>query len=245
MSLEFVKPAADLHLNVLLYGPPKSGKTVGAASAPAPVLLVNADRPNASLYAHKLHGEDLKEVRMESLSTLIAVHEAARSGEFETVVLDTVGEIYRLVLEGISGRAVSPQIQQYGDTGVHVERFIRNLIELPINVVLVLHENIIEGGDGAPVERSPYTGTNKPTLANKLMAMVDVIGYTGILRTEAEDGDEPEVRYVAQLADGGGRHGGTRFGSILGLTPDVRINEWVVLTRKAMEADKGSGKDGK
>ena len=57
MPLQFVKPGAEPHLNVCLFGPPKSGKTVGAASAPKPLLLLNADRPNATRYVHAKYGD--------------------------------------------------------------------------------------------------------------------------------------------------------------------------------------------
>lgn len=53
-SLNFVEPLTEAHMNILLYGPPKTGKTVGAATAPGPILYLNADRPNATRYALSL-----------------------------------------------------------------------------------------------------------------------------------------------------------------------------------------------
>jgi len=50
-QLQLVTPSEDPNTNVLLYGPPKSGKTVAAASAPKPLLYLNADRPNATRFA--------------------------------------------------------------------------------------------------------------------------------------------------------------------------------------------------
>lgn len=232
-QLEFVKGGTDAGLNVLLYGPPKSGKTVGACSAPGPVLLVNGDRPNASRYAHKLH-PDLEEVRPHDLSTLIGIIEllTGDKNRFKTIVIDPVSELYRLVLEGLSGRALSPQIQMYGDSGTHLERFARMLCELPVNTIFTAWEMREKNEETGGYERLPFvtTKSGSAVFAGKLMAMVDVIGYTGIV---TEDGQEP--RYMAQLIDTKGRRGGDRFG-VLGPARDVNIAEWDSEIDKAIAA---------
>jgi hypothetical protein len=234
-QLEFVKPSQDPTLNILLYGPPKSGKTVGAATAPGPILYLNADRPNATVFAHSADfTSELKEVRVESLDTLINTisylqEEGIGAGDdaIKTVVVDPIGEVYRLVLEGLSGRALNAPINLYKDTGTHLERFCRALCDLPVNVVFILHELRSKDEESGHHERLPYTGTNSTVLAAKLMAMVDVIGYTAVVTEEGKG-----HRYLAQLLDGKGRRGGDRFGA-LGTVRDVNISEWVELARKA------------
>ena len=76
-SLTFVEQHPDPNVNVLLYGGPKTGKTMGAASAPGPILYLNADRPNATRLAHAKYGKAIREVRVEGLQTLIDVTDAA------------------------------------------------------------------------------------------------------------------------------------------------------------------------
>jgi hypothetical protein len=231
--LEFVEPSGDTYVNVLLYGAPKTGKTVGAATAPGPILYLNADRPNATRFAHAHSGQEIREVKAEGLQTLIdVVGELMEKGDaYNSVVVDPVGELYRVIIEGISGRAVRPKIQEYGDTGVHLERFCRALCELPFNVVFVLHETAVKDEDTGGFERLPYTGTNNPALAAKLMSMVDIIGYTGVVA--GNDGEPP--KYLAQLVNGGGRKGGDRFGA-LGAAREINISEWVDLAHKAIQA---------
>lgn len=236
-NLNIVSPSAEPHLNVLLYGPPKSGKTVGACSAPGPVLLVNADRPNASRYAHGLYGDALSEVHVDGLQTLIDVTLALDAGDFASVVVDPIGEVHRAVIEDLSGRAIRPKINEYGDTTVHVERFCRALCEKPLNTILVAHETAHPDEDTGGFERLPYTGTNNPALGSKLMAMVDVIGYTGTV----ED-DEGSVRHLAQLINARGRRGGDRTGA-LGASRDLDISEWVETAREnAPKAQKESSR---
>jgi hypothetical protein len=223
-KLKLVKPSDDPQMNVVLYGPPKTSKTTGGCSAPGRLLLVNADRPNASRFAHERYGDRIDEVHAEGLSTLIEVTEALRAGEYDSAVIDTVGEMYRVVLEDLSQRALSPKIQDYGNTGTHIERFCRALVEMPINAIFVLHENPIKDEDSGVIERLPFTGTKNPVLAEKLMAMVDVIGYTGVKR------EDDEVQYLAQLVNGNGRRGGSRWSS-LGSFRELDLGEWLEVIR--------------
>ncbi len=230
-KLTLVEQKPETHINVLLYGPPKTGKTVGAATAPGPLLYLNAEAPNATRFAHTRR--EFAEASVEGLETLVAATE--ETGKYETVVLDPIGEVYRLVLEGLSGRALSPAIQQYGDTGTHVERFCRYLCEQPLNAVFVCHELPVKDEESGHFEKLPFTGTNNPAFGQKLMAMVDVIGYTGVVK---EGDKEPE--YVAQLFNGGGRRGGDRFG-VLGASRSIDLTEWRDLAAAAMKPKQESG----
>lgn len=227
-KLTFVEPHPDPNMNVMLYGPPKTGKTVGAATAPGPILYLNADRPNATRMAHRRRGDDLREVHVESLQTLLDAAEAI-PGDYKTVVLDPLADVYRLILEGLSARALSPQIQQYGDAATHLERFCRWLCDQDVNAVLVAHEIEVPDDDGG-VNHLPFVSTKSgsPVLAAKMLAMVDVIGYTGVAEGE---GDEPN-RYMSTLVNARGRRGGDRFG-VLGNARSTDLSEWVELAREA------------
>lgn len=238
-QLELVEPIQDQHLNVLLYGPPKVGKTVAAASAPGPLLYLNADRPNATRFAHKLHG-GFDEARVTGLETLIAAMHSINEGSYRSIVVDPVGETYMRILEGISGSALRPAIQLRGDTSTHLERFCRALCDAPINVVFVCHELPTKDEESGVIERQPYTGTNNPAFGQKLMAMVDAVAYCGSVPIEGSD----EVEYVGQLITAAGRRGGDRFG--LGPTRKLDLSEWtrhvagVLESEKKKDAQKGA-----
>lgn len=235
--LEFVTPEPDHHVNVLLYGPPKTGKTTGAASAPGPVLVLNADRPNATRFAHAKYGNAIKEVRVTGLDTLIQATLAVEAGDFATVVVDTVGEVYRTVLEDMTDRVLRPQIQWYGDTGTHLERFCRAMVEAPVHAVFVCHELVVEDTD-EEADHRPFTGTKNPVLAEKLMAMVDVFGYTGTVLGDDGDseGKEDEMSYMVQLVNGRGRRGGDRFNA-LGRVRELDLSEWIDTIHRASSPD--------
>lgn len=225
--MEIVKPSDQdqLWLNVLLYGPPKSGKTVGAATAPGAVLMLNVNTPNATRFA-RIKNPNLIEVRWESRAQ--TMDEIAREAQkpagnriMDTVVVDEVGELYRQLLEEESNRAISPALPTYQRVGVLVERFCRALVEADVNAVFVCHEMDMKDEGTGEVERLPFTGSNSNTnLGRKLLGIVDVAAYCG--RTEDEQGNE---HFMGQLANAKGRRGGDRY-DVLGRSRELDLSEW-------------------
>jgi hypothetical protein len=221
--------------NVLIYGPAKTGKTALACSAPGGILLANADTVNATRYVRRADTEgrimeiDLSEGKISDIMAEIELAMAQSTRVADTVVIDPVGELHRRLLEQASNMALRAQIQQYGDTSIYLERFCRNLVALPCNVVLVCHELSVQDDVTETTERMPFTGTSGKggvALANKLMGMVDIIAYAGVLEKKDEH-DETQValEYVCQLQPGKGRRGGDRFASLGGVRKS-NLAEW-------------------
>lgn len=217
--LEFVTTTdTPTALNMLLYGQPASGKTVGACSAPGPLLVVNAEGPSALAYARHLYGSMIREVRFEGSQTLRAVCEYLRRGDGgeQTVVIDSVGEVYATLLKEIGGS--QPQIQHYGKVNGQLIDLIRFLRNLDIHVVLVAHEQIDDSEEGGAVRR-PATGTKKNP--EEVMKHMDVVAYCGVV---LEDDKPP--RYVGQLIPARGRRCKDRSGA-LGSNRDLDLTEWI------------------
>jgi hypothetical protein len=229
LVLEYETPPINAFVNVVLYGPPKTAKTAGAASAPGSTLYVNLDLPNAIRYAHEHHNQDgrIKWVKFKGMETLVDIHKLVHGPASErpdNVVIDPVGDLYRRLLEDASERAVRPSLPTYQAVGTHLERFCRMLCEAPVNAIFICHDHPIKDESTGEMMRLPFTGSaSNPTIGQRLMAMVDIIGYTGLV--EQEDGS---VAYQAQLISAKGRQGGDRF-AVLGSVRDTNLAEWFAL----------------
>jgi hypothetical protein len=228
--MKLATPPTGDKRSVLLYGPPKTGKTTGATSAPGPVLLLNADLPNASFFAHSRR-DDLLEIPYESFrETLIAIGKGIADGDptfggttppIKTLVVDPINELYRRILDELSNRAVSPTLPTYQAVNVHLERFCRALCETPLmNVVFVCHDLPVKDESTEEVERLPATGTTNPALGRRLMGMVDIVGFTAVYEEEGQG-----FKYMAQLVNAKGRRGGDRFDT-LGPFREMDLTEW-------------------
>lgn len=228
MALEFFKPqAAPQKQNILLYGPPGTGKTVGACSAPGPILAVNAEGPVAFMRARAIHGSDkIHEVPFVGADTLkdVFLHLKA-GGEEKTVVIDSLGEVYRMLIEEMSGTDARPSLQNYGDANTKIERFVRSLRDLSVNVVLVAHEQV-DDMEGA-LTRRPATGGKK--LPEQIMAQMDIVAYTAALVSEESE----ERQYVGQLVEANGRRAKDRSGG-LGKFRPLDLTDWINTAVKAM-----------
>lgn len=236
MTLTFEQSRPKTELSVLLYGPEGCGKTVAAASAPGPILYLNADSPSALRFARRKFADtEIREVKITGRQSLDAAYLYLADGGdgTRTVVLDSMGRIYDVVLQSISKDDRHPTLPEHGDAQTIIERYVLALLELPVNVVLVAHDNPVQTvgaeGDGtATFELFPFVGTSKPTLAKKLMRPLDVVAYCG--RLPAGEDDQRE-RYVAQLFARGGRHAKDRTGLLArGDEPvDLDLSAWVDL----------------
>lgn len=228
-AINFVEPGeAPASVNVCLYGPPGSGKTVAACGAPGPVLVLNAEGEAGLRFARKKFGNaHIREVKLTGADTLEAfTHYLKTDADEQTVVVDSVGEMYDRLLRELGG--VQPTLQMYGRVNSLVEDFVRTLRDLPRHVVLICHEQIDDSEEGGATRR-PKTGGKK--LPEALMAMVDVVAYCTPLPGDEED-DPP--RYVGQLVQARGRRAKDRSGA-LGAWRDLDLSEWIGLINDALQ----------
>jgi hypothetical protein len=217
--MKLVQPKAEsLVPNVLLFGPSKSGKTTGAASAPGGILYMNLDLPNATRFAHQRYDDGhLMEIQFEGLKTMTevahTVYDPNQIKMVDAVVVDPISELYRRLVEDLSPKrpdgtpVLSPPLNAYGDAQTHIERFCRHLCLSPVSAIFVCQEIDIKDEASGEVERLPFTGSRSNlSLGRKLMQMVDIVAYTAVLGRE-EGGKEA----WAQLIPARGRPCGDRF----------------------------------
>lgn len=202
--LEFVNPSeTEATWRICLWAAPGQGKSVAAASAPTPILVLSADRPSAYRFARKLHGHgasDLREVRYQDAYSLDAVFQYLGSDEgkaIRTVVLDPVSNIYDQLVDTapqvtIKGRK-SPDYQLVNKK---LLGFVKDLRRFDVNLVLVAHEKIGDSDDG---DGKLYPALGGPSLINKLLAEMDVCAHIERVMRTPEGADEPEPVWIGQI----------------------------------------------
>jgi hypothetical protein len=235
-GLSFVAaPEVPETFNVLLYGPPKAGKTTAAATAPGPILWLNLEGSGALGYARKVaaeRGNEIHEVRPDRGDDLRAVLMAiARhtdtpdaQPQFRSVVVDTIGKVRDHLARNIGGD--HPQIQHWGEVAKFIETFIATMRDRPVNLVLIAHEAIKDSDDGDRVVEPLIGGATTAKVAGE----VDVIAYCARLE------EDESVRYVGQLVERKGRRAGDRSGG-LGVVRDLDVAEWLDAYREALRSE--------
>jgi hypothetical protein len=197
--LEFVNPDdIDPTYRVVLWAAPGQGKSVAAASAPAPILVVTADRPSAYRFARKHHGhttESLREVRYKGPETLEAVYTYLRDNPaVKTVVVDPVSNVVDQLADvaPLSREGDGPDYQWVNKK---VLGFVKSLRAFDVNVVLVAHEKLNDGkkGDG-----KLYPALGGPALINKMLAEMDIVAHVERHVRQA-DGEDETVQWIGQI----------------------------------------------
>lgn len=220
--------------NVLLFGPPKSGKSTAAATAPGPILYLNAEGKGALGFARKValeRGTRIHEVALPNgkngqsvLVVMRAAVEHLRSGNepvVQTVVVDTIGKVREALANELVVPGAKNSIQQWGKVADTVAEFVRTLRDMPVNVVFLAHTDQVDDAESGRTVRPLIGGKATEIVPGE----VDVVAYTGAVAVEGEP-----VRYVGQLVDGKGRTGlGDRSGALAEAGPvrDLDLSVWL------------------
>lgn len=150
------------HLNVLVYGTAKSGKTTFVSTFPSPILWLVCSGGNQS---GELKSVDTPENRkritpktIHSADELARYLEQANSGQYETVVLDHLTGLQDLTLKEVLGLDELPAQkswglatqQQYGKSTLQCKEFCRGLFNAKCNTVVIAQEKSLSDGDIDP-----------------------------------------------------------------------------------------------
>jgi len=232
LFFEAPPPTPDT-FNVVAYGPSGAGKSTLAATAPGPILWVNFDGPGALAFPRTVaaaRGTEIRELAIprheDPRPILRSAYQYLRGedgADVQTVVIDPLGKLRDHLQRAIAG-GDQPTFPQWGEIGRIIEDFVGSLRDLPVNVILVCHEDISDSDDGDRVVR-PLIG-GKTT--EKVLSEMDVVAYVNVRHGD----DAPE--YLAQFVETRGRRAKDRSGG-LGLSRSCDVSEWLAVYRQALE----------
>jgi hypothetical protein len=231
------EPGAPETFNVLLYGEAGAGKSTAAATAPGPILWINAEGPGALAYPRKVakeRGTRIYETRIARtisprpiLREVLEHVKASSEPVVRTVVVDTVAKVRDGLIRDIVQPGAKNSIQQFGEVAKILEEFVTIMRDLPVNLVLLCHEDIADV-DGERIVQPLIGGA----LTAKIPGDVDVMAYCGV--TLNEDSGQPQ--YLGQLVGGRGRRAKDRSGG-LGQVRPLDLSEWLMAYGAALAGE--------
>lgn len=197
----------DKYVNVLIYGESGVGKTTFAATAPRPILWLEAEGGTNSI----ADPEGIDIVRMGGLESYreVLAYLHTNPDKYKTVVIDSLSEVQAAVLKDIM-RGVkrddptrdefAPQFGEWGKlTGV-MREIVRAYRDLPANVIFTA---LTREDTDAVTARTKVRPKLSPALAEDVPAFVDACLYLyaatpkkGEAGAEGVDTDEDGVTIV-------------------------------------------------
>lgn len=199
------KPLADSDLSgikVCLYGRAKTGKTRLVSTFPKPIVIIGAEDGTRSIRGAEgidfvrllLNANDANTLAPKGNYILIDelpqyVEELKTSG-YATVSVDTASVMADMILANILGLDRVPEQkswamasqQQYGEQSLQLKTILKNIIDLPMNVVITAHDRDFKEEGGRDSELiAPSVGPNlSPKVAAWLNGAVEYICQTFI-----------------------------------------------------------------
>lgn len=230
-ELTFVDPSeTEDTYRVVLWAASGQGKSVVAASAPGPILVLTADRPLAYKFPRKHNaGTEIRERRYAGPDDLEAVYLYLREHpEIKTVVIDPWTNVYDSLVDAApAGREGDPD---WNWVNKKLFGFVKSLRRFDVHLVIVAHEKLNDGKKG---DNKLYPALGGPSLINKILGEVDICAYIELHRDE-----QGKVSNVGQLQPRGNLVcKESASGGVLGPRRIANLTRWFEVASAALAPD--------
>ncbi len=191
-------PAFQPSVVMMVYGEGGVGKTTFASTGPD-VLL--ADCENGSKY-FGLRGIKVDIAQIRTWSDMKDFLDEVKKDKYKTIVIDPIGELMEKLKTFMIAKADSKLVQRDGSPTMAgwgwlkttLKMYIKALRDTGKHIILVAH--LTEKDDEGRMIKRPKIETK---LADDLVALVDIVAYMTVVKTEA--GDDKRVLIVDPTND--------------------------------------------
>lgn len=229
------------YVRMMIYGDPGVGKTPLAATAPN-ALILEADRGEESAV---FNGSTAKKWVLEDYNDSTEAYNYLRAGgtkDFDWLILDGITMFQERGLDHIMADLVAakphrfeyaPDKGEFGQNMNRIAKFIRDLKDLPINLILTAHAMVSERelADGSTIT------SMMPAVQGRLMPQ-KICGYVGIvahLQTVQSKKDADKDYPVLSTRRIDGWYGKDRY-SAIGRMPNPTIPKVLAAIEKRRNA---------
>ena len=184
-------PQAKPSIIMVVYGNGGVGKTTFASTAPKPLLV---DCENGAKY-FGLRGIKMDVAKITDWSDMKGLIEVSQSGEYQTIIIDPIGELMeklkRFMIMKADKKLVqfdgSPTMQGWGWLKDTMRTTLKVLRDSGCNILIVAH--VSEQDDEGKILKRPMLMTK---LSDEIINMVDIVGYMETVITE--EGEKRIIR---------------------------------------------------
>lgn len=187
---------------MLLYGEGGVGKTTFAASAPKPIM---ADCEGGTKFLG-MRGISMDVAQITGWSDMKEFFEVSKRGEYETIIIDPIGELMEKLLVFMREKADkklvqsdgSPSLAGWGWLKETMRSYIKMLRDSGKHVILVAH--VEEKEDENRIVKRPMIKTK---ISQEIINMVDIVAYMTVVNGEEESKrvliiDQDNDKFVAK-----------------------------------------------
>lgn len=181
-------PQAKPSIVMMVYGNGGVGKTTFGSTAPKPLLV---DCENGAKY-FGLRGINIDVAKIQTWSDMNGLFDIAKSGEYETIIIDPIGELMEKLKRYMVAKGDKKLVQSDGSPSMAgwgwlkdtMRSTLKILRDSGVNLLLIAHTE--EKPDEEKLVKRPMIMTK---LSEEIVNMVDIVGYMTVIN-DPEDGEK-------------------------------------------------------